>query len=641
MWLPEAANERPVPAVIEYAPFRYRDFTYPRDALIHPWFAGHGYASIRLEPAGAMDSDGAPMDEYVLREQTDCVEALEWIAAQPWCSGHTGMFGMSWGAISALQVAAHRPPSLKAIIPVHGTDERFGEDVHYKGGCMLTANLAWGALYQTYMMRPPYRASAGDDWRHIWKQRLETAPNILKTWMEHQSRDDYWRHASICENHADITAATYVICGWADGYTNAALRMVDGLKCPHKVLIGPWAHTYPHIALPGPQIGFLQEATHWWDRWLKETPNGADQDAILTYYMQGSVPPAPSYGHREGRWISENHWPSEHVEMQSLYLNRNQLSATPEPGMDLAIKTPLNNAMTGWEWLPHGVGPEMPLDQNAEDAGSLCFDTEPLETTVEICGAPVVNIICKADTKKGAISVRLSDIAPDGAATLISYGLLNLVHRDGFEKVKDISSGEEMRISVPLDQIAQIVPVGHRLRLSISTQSWPLTWPSAEAMTLQVTPGSSVLELPLRPLDAPDGKAPLLPPAEAPPPAELNWQRPMLRERTITHDLKTGRQTRRYLKDDGAFVIKENGQLVDSCGELIYSSIEGDPLSAEALLNYDIKMSDADTPVTLATRIKIVADHEHFMVDGTLSATDDGASFHEEALAFKIPRRSV
>lgn len=135
LWIPIDADINPVPALVEYAPFRHRDFTYPRDAIIHPWFAGHGYASIRLEPAGSQDSDGPPMDEYVAREQEDCVEALAWIAAQDWCAGTTGMFGMSWGAFSALQVAALRPPSLKAIIPVHGTDDRYNDDIHYKGGC--------------------------------------------------------------------------------------------------------------------------------------------------------------------------------------------------------------------------------------------------------------------------------------------------------------------------------------------------------------------------------------------------------------------------------------------------------------------------------------------------------------------------
>ena len=93
-WIPEGATDNPVPALVEYAPFRHRDFTAPRDALIHPWFAGHGYVSLRVELRGSGDSGGLPQDEYVLQEQDDALEALEWIAAQDWCDGSTGMFGM-------------------------------------------------------------------------------------------------------------------------------------------------------------------------------------------------------------------------------------------------------------------------------------------------------------------------------------------------------------------------------------------------------------------------------------------------------------------------------------------------------------------------------------------------------------------
>ena len=352
MWIPVDTEKVPVPAVVEYAPFRHRDFTYLRDAVIHPWFAGHGYASLRLEPSGSMDSDGPPLDEYVVQEQDDCVEALAWIARQTWCSGVTGMFGMSWGAFSALQVAARRPPSLRAIIPVHGTDDRFADDVHYLGGCLSSVSLAWGALYQTYMARPPFRDGDTKAWLSAWKTRATQAPDILGAWVGHQTRDAYWRHGSICEDYGAIEAATFVVCGWADGYTNAAVRMAEHLQCPNRVLIGPWAHTYPHIALPGPQIGFLEEATHWWDRWLKGKKNGADAGPRVTFYMQDGAPPAPSYQYRAGRWISEATWPSPHVTARRLYLSGETLGDAPGPEDVLTIRTPLANAVNGWEWLP-------------------------------------------------------------------------------------------------------------------------------------------------------------------------------------------------------------------------------------------------------------------------------------------------
>ena len=638
MWLPVSAEDVPVPAVIEYAPFRHRDFTYPRDAIIHPWFAGHGYASIRLEPAGALDSDGSPLDEYVAQEQSDCVEALEWIAAQPWCSGTTGMFGMSWGAFSALQVAALRPPSLKAIIPVHGTDERFGDDIHYKGGCLLTANLAWGALCQTYLMRPPSRAAFGEEWRDVWVKRMAEAPNILEAWLSHQNRDDYWKHASIREDYSSIEAATFIICGWADGYTNAALRMIGKLACPHRALIGPWAHTYPHIALPGPQIDFLGEATRWWDRWLKDEPNGADRDPKVVYYMQETVPPAPSYTYREGRWIAEDVWPSPHVSRRILHIHRNRLADQPGPADALGVRTPLHNALSGWEWLPHGVGPEMPLDQRAEDGGALCFDTAPLEGPIEICGQAIARLKLSSDTPRGTISVRLSDVAPDGAATLISYGLLNLVHRDGFDSARDMVPGEAYDIEVPLDNNAWRVPSGHRIRLAVSTQSWPLTWPARDRMMLTLHAGDSWLDLPVRALDAPDGPVPELPSAKIPTPADLTWTRPVERERSLRHDLESGAFMREYVKDDGAYIVNENGQKVASRAVLAYHATGDDPLSAKAKLSFDIEVGDADRPARLQTRVEVTADQDNFLVNGQVTATDETGIVFERPLDISVPR---
>jgi len=134
LWLPEDAEEDPVPAILEYLPYRKRDATAHRDSIRHPYVAGHGYAIARVDIRGTGDSDGIILDEYLPQEQEDAVEVLAWLAAQPWCTGSLGMFGISWGGFNGLQVAARRPPGLKAIITVGSTDDRYADDVHYNGG---------------------------------------------------------------------------------------------------------------------------------------------------------------------------------------------------------------------------------------------------------------------------------------------------------------------------------------------------------------------------------------------------------------------------------------------------------------------------------------------------------------------------
>ena len=124
IWLPEDAEKNPVPAILEYLPYRKRDGdgTAARDALTHPYFAGHGYAGVRVDLRGFGESDGISLDEYTKQEHDDCLEVLKWLAAQPWCTGACGMIGISWGGFNGLQVAARRPPELKAVITLCSTD---------------------------------------------------------------------------------------------------------------------------------------------------------------------------------------------------------------------------------------------------------------------------------------------------------------------------------------------------------------------------------------------------------------------------------------------------------------------------------------------------------------------------------------
>src|SRR6516162_3364185 len=309
IWLPDDAEQNPVPAILEYLPYRKRDGTYERDALTHPYLAGHGYASVRVDIRGSGESTGLLFDEYASQEQDDGVELIAWLSAQPWCSGAVGMIGISWGGFNSLQIAARRPPALKAIITVASTDDRYNDDVHYMGGCLLTDNLRWGSTLFAYLVRPPDPALVGTRWRSMWLQRLSALRLVQAEWLRHQRRDAFWRHGSVCENYADIQCAVYAVGGWIDGYTNSIPRLLQHLSAPKKGLIGPWAHYYPMIGIPGPQIGFLQEALRWWNKWLNGIENGIMDEPMLRAWMQDSYRPAPLHHEIAGRWIAEAAWP--------------------------------------------------------------------------------------------------------------------------------------------------------------------------------------------------------------------------------------------------------------------------------------------------------------------------------------------
>ena len=178
-WMPVNAELERVPAILEFLPYRKREGTAVRDAMTHPWFAGHGYACLRVDMRGSGDSDGLMDDEYSKQELKDACEVIAWIAAQPWCNGSVGMMGISWGGFNGLQVAALAPPALKAVVTLCSTVDRYADDIHYKGGCLLNENLGWGATMWAYSSRPPDPAMRAD-WRQVWLERLEAEP-ALKT----------------------------------------------------------------------------------------------------------------------------------------------------------------------------------------------------------------------------------------------------------------------------------------------------------------------------------------------------------------------------------------------------------------------------------------------------------------------------
>ena len=442
IWLPADAQTTPVPAILEYIPYRKRDFTRARDEPMHHYFAGYGYAAVRVDLRGSGDSDGLLLDEYLKREHDDALEVIHWIAQQPWCSGAVGMMGKSWGGFNSLQVAARRPPELKAIITVCSTDDRYLDDVHYMGGCLLNENLTWGSVLMSYNAYPPDPELVGERWRAMWRDRLEHAVFFPAVWLEHSWRDDYWKHGSVCENYDAINCPVYAIGGWADAYSNAIPRLLAGLKAPRKGLIGPWAHLYPHDGVPGPAIGFLQEALRWWDHWLKGTDTGIMAEPMLRIWMQESVPPKPFYKHRPGRWVAETQWPSRRITFKRHWLDAGRLSSAPMVKTQLDFRSPQTTGLGAGEWCGFGAPGEAPLDQRGDDGCSLTFDSEPLRERIEILGAPVAALEVSVDQPVAFIAVRLNDVAPGGASTRVTYGLLNLTHRDNHEHPRPLEPGK-------------------------------------------------------------------------------------------------------------------------------------------------------------------------------------------------------
>jgi uncharacterized protein len=504
LWLPADAPTRPVPAILEYIPYRKRDGTRARDEPMHGWFAQNGYAAIRVDMRGSGDSDGELADEYLSRELEDACEVIAWLARQSWCDGRVGMMGKSWGGFNALQTAALRPPALKAIITVCSTDDRYADDVHYMGGALLNDNLWWGTIMLGYQARAPDPAIVGEGWRAQWHERLETLSFFPALWLAHQRRDAYWRHGSVCEDFSAITCPVLAVGGWADAYSNAVPRLLEGLSVPRLGLIGPWAHVYPQDGRPGPPIGFLQEALRWWDHWLKGEDRGIMQEPMLRAFIEEWSPPGDR-NEVQGRFVGEADWPSPRIERRMLQLNAERLDAEAGQGGKVAVRSPCWTGLAVGEWMGTGVAGESPADQRHDDGFSLVFDSDPITERLEVLGAPQIEIELSSDKPVAQLCARLCDVAPDGSSRRVSYGVLNLTHRKSHAKPSALSPGAAYAIRLKLNDCGHSFAPGHVIRLALSSAYWPLVWPTPEAATLTLTlPGK--LTLPVRPPDPREGR---------------------------------------------------------------------------------------------------------------------------------------
>ncbi len=647
IWRPVSSDDEPVPAILEFIPYRKRDLTARRDSIHHPYMAGHGYACVRVDLRGSGDSEGVLTDEYLEQELCDAEQVLAWLADRPWCSGQTGMMGISWGGFNALQVAARRPASLGAIVAVCSSDDRYADDVHYMGGCLLSDNLSWASTMFAYNSCPPDPAVVGERWREMWRERLEGSGLWLDEWLRHQRRDGYWRHGSVCEDYTAVRCPVLAVSGWADGYSNAVFRLLTGLDAPCHGLIGPWSHKYPHLGEPGPAIGFLQEVVRWWDHWLKKADNGVMDEPALRIWMQESVPPSTAYTERPGRWVGEPSWPSPNVSSVRYPLGQNRVALPGEavdPGA-LTIESPLSVGQFAGKWCSYNAPPDQPYDQREEDGGSLVFDSDILTERCEILGGPVVELDLAASRPVAIVAVRLSDVAPDGRATRVSYGLLNLTHRQGHHTPRALTPGRRYWVSVRCNGVAQAFPPGHRIRVAVSTSYWPLAWPPPEPVRLTVFPEGSSLVLPTRPTrpTRESWEAPAQPfeEPEGAPPIPTTQTRPGDQRWTVSRDLVGYESALEVVKDLGVARFDDIDLEVARRAYERYSWVGDDVESARGETVWTVGFSRGDWHVETVTRTALSCTATEFHLHAELDAYEGEERVFSRNWLRSVPRDHV
>ena len=637
LWLPEGAG--PVPAILEYLPYRKHDGTRTRDNGLHEYLAGHGYACIRVDIRGTGESGGIITDEYTPQEQADGCDVIAWIAGQDWCDGQVAMIGISWGGFNGLQIAAMQPPALKTIITVGSTDDRYATDIHWVGGCLSKDNFDWSSTMFAHNDLAPDPAIVGEGWREMWMERLEANTPWILTWLRHQRRDGYWKQGSVCEDFGRITIPVYAVSGWADNYSEAVPRLLAGLTGPRLGLVGPWAHSYPHDVAVGPAIGWLQEVLRWCDHWMKGRNTGIMDEPMYRVWMQEPVPPKTCYTDRPGRWVGEPSWPSPRIEGRRLHLSPGRLCGEAAP-LDLLLNSPLWVGLTAGEVGRYGEDADWPGDQREDDGGSLVFLSDPLPERLEILGAARVALRFSADKPLALVSARLNDVAPDGASTRVGIGLLNLTHRKGHEHPEPLVPGDTAEATVEMEDTAYAFPAGHRIALSLSTTYWPIAWPSPELATLTLEAGELVL--PVRPPRAEDAALrPFDPPESAAqtPQAHLPVEGAALRR--VTRDLLSGKMTVDFPRWTGITEMPDIGHTHRAEGLSRYEITDGDPLSAATITRFRVEIERKDAICEHVSEGRLTCDATHFRVEMTLTAKENGKVIFTRSWDERIPRDHI
>jgi len=485
-------SEKKFPAILQYLPYRKDDSSAVPSKKSHHYFAERGYVGARVDIRGTGSSEGMAENEYVLQEQLDGYEVVEWLAAQEWCTGKVGMWGQSYGGCNPVHLASHNPPSLKAIAPIHFFDDGYTDGDHFEGGCLSKMGLGYYGMMMLAMNGLPpdpsyFEAEAGR-WEEMWRKRLEEYVPWVLAWFDHQTLDDFWRVQSLRPDYDAIKCPVLMIGGWGDHFRNSVFRMLEHLTVPKKAIVGPWVHSPPDIAYPGPNIDYFHELLRWWDYWLKGIDNGVMDEPPLAVYVQRNREPHMFADFAEGYWKYEKGWPLEDGMETTYYLHSHGILAEESPTAEHETCDQYqyrpDTGVMGNIWFSQACS--LGQEQSLDEAFSLTYTSELLGEDLEILGFPQVKLFAASSAENTTFVVKLTEVNPEGQSNLITYGVLNASHRNSHEDPEALEPGRVYELDIEMAAVSWVFKKGHRIRVSVSSSHWPILWPLPEPAVNQV-----------------------------------------------------------------------------------------------------------------------------------------------------------
>jgi uncharacterized protein len=628
LYLPAGSN--PSATLLEALPYRMDDVTFSyADSYLR--FAGEaGFSVVRLDLRGTGSSGGTLADEYTDVERDDLRTTIDWIATQPWSTGRVGMFGTSYSGFNSLHMAADDVPALGAVVAMYATDDRYTDDVHYCGGVLRALDLIDYPLYMVAMNAlPPVPSVWGPDWQTEWERRISESPPWLLEWLRHPLDDTTWRRGSLRldpagKGYERITCPTMLIAGWADGYRNNTFRTIERLHVPWRIIAGPWSHKDPSTARPGPNVDSDREIIAFFDHHLRDGPPSSPARGQI--FVRRPTPPAHDLAQHRGTWCDIDQWPIPDSTMLTF-----RLDVEPDTVDTLDVRG--DTGMYAWNSCAGGLPWGQPLDQRLDNAASIVYDWLHASESIMI-GNAVVGMRVQSSADVGHLSVKMCDVAPDGVSTLITRGMLDLMHvgcwpsdafGDADRRPTRLTPDEWIDIRIQFEATTWTFLPGHRLRLAIAGTDWPNCWPPGAPFVLGVERSSVRLDVPV---------ANELPPtahsfAPGPGPSDsdsdgVEWR----------YELDViGRETRVHSRYGGRYEGND-GITIDDVyeGSLGISTTDLASAWARGRARFELRLPLADGTVSMCateSTLAVRSDCDAFDVELTLRASHNGVPLAE------------
>jgi len=393
----------------------------------------------------------------------DGKDTVAWIRVQPWCDGRVFSLGGSALGITQNLMAVAQPEGLLSQYIVVATADLY-RHAAYVGGA--------------------FRKSQVEG----WTEGNEFDPKAVETMTSHYEFDALWARYDTMANSSKINVPAIHVGGWFDTF---ALGTVDsyrvrqhqgseGAKGKQRLVMGPWTHgvnkplSVAGAQFPDQQMPRAYSTSAWIERCIHGRDSDADQVPPVAYYVMGDTNDSDAPGNE---WRFADDWPILHQPTAFYFHADGNLSTEkPDKDADACLEytfDPANPCPTrGGCNLCIEAGPKKQNDvEEREDV--LTFTTEPLSDPIEVTGHPEIHIFLSSSAVDTDLSVRLTDVYPDGSSYLMAEGMLRVRYRDSRTEADLLEPGKVYEIDFESWPTSIVFNKGHRIRIALASSNYP------------------------------------------------------------------------------------------------------------------------------------------------------------------------